>query len=1723
MMSTRVDSGTSSRSQSNAITQGTAPSVRTGTSTTINAGSKPSADVNAGEAPSSGGGGGGGGGGSYVGGGGSDAAAAAAAAAERAAAREAALKAARDTQSRKKKDSGIAMDTFKAQREREAPETTAPVTTQAVPRVDAESVSGSPKAQARQATKAAPAASGGSDYYELPSGRRPPRVNLVQDPAVGMEYDEGMESDIEPTEWSSDPIVFAAPNGSKVSATTSDLDAQRHERERRERDLQNAQDHVDLMRGILPPRLADVASRQRAMLNARGTMKGIRDEYEAPINARMRQQAALNVRNLMDKVEQRYRTPGEIRDAVESYVTTPARGSTKRFEFEEDAALNSRLFPADASDEEMLKKFRKTAEATNKADVSEIRSRRESPETSIDRQANGYVNFDPNTTERDVVRNTERSIDSTAMIYANPLLVKIEGQHIERTPVEGDTRVVEGKLRWLNKKGRDVEGAIGMVRREYGCSVMSVLRLVYGRLGLSVDTHNKICGKSLDEFVLPADVFIEACNDIVKSQKDYGIPIAIVDGIPGGFNNSRDDTGMFPVLGGTRCYPLGMVNLKTFDDLRRDPNSPLHGMSATDFYQKCQDEWINRTQPSILANTTGPLAYQASALNTAMRAVMSIDGARLDYFNISEQEIYRTRAQIQAQRMEAGDRSVQEAFDAKMDMMPTVLGRWARMNFKDSGSRNNGSDGDGKDPVGAFPGPGSVTRRTMVGKFLDKYNSVSNAVHTLWLGVLVTSPVEGAISTAQQQVVVSMQNMYRNHISKKANLGNRFDKTDYLRDIMSQEDAIEAIEALKMLYRIGGRTAVDAFRMDRNDTNIGTRYNLTKQDAMDFLQRWGSDQGSEIMDKINKMTSMLMIGDGMFNKTKSQQFLDMALFEMAQREIGQSGEVLDNADLEEIARSGEFRNGAGEALVNALIDTAAGYEAFKTMDATSLARTNPWTRATTVVLKKNSVIDTTVRALIGRFPEYGMNYISRMIPLSNTFSYLTSNLVKKGAMKSSEAVEVTDAFTRGYKDAADAISRISDYQIGMDSVDFMSGLYKNLAYDVVSFGGNYILMGALSRTIIMLLGGLVPPDDPTKKTLASEWVIRGLGVPVKAAWFMDDIVGCGLPLAYAWILSDGWDEYDQDGNVVRHVDAGSDEATGVASSVFINTVSNFLQGNFVVDAIDFVNNFDENFNEIFRTDVADEVRAHYGDDAADMSDADLRREWAASRVECVLWDLFGDLTPPILNEILPGTRDSLFGRDGYVHTTNKKYDEAYDRETAKNEWRTKDVTYAEHQRLLRTQDNVLSAFLADLLIAKDGIEYQYQNMPIDTVQDPRNLGENSFENLFALPLTLDNGSPNVDLTGPDGVPDGKTDSAEERQEYLFGRAEEVCKTIYDEYILAGGYPETAVIDGFYIPFDARLNAINYCYYMQGKIKSDINERKKVEFIPEDEYQTMWDEVDKYKTILNDYLNNEDIPWRAPRYAHLETDRETMYVDQNGNATNALDPSAQAISYEYGNDRGMMPFVSPRDTGMFNYNTKLWDVMLDENGEPMNDLGRIWEQAENAGTIPIGRWQGNDVLEQMASGNGPHDTDRAEQLAQQFGDLLTLGYRSYEPFEGTYPDWLKNPDADTIARMLGIASYIPGDETEPVKTESTSGGSGYSSSYSRGGRSYYSGGGGYSYYSSGGSYSNAYNPKIYSNARQVNGDRASGLSTRQPYKATNTYLRPNFYTKGSREAYKRSDI
>lgn len=1310
-----------------------------------------------------------------------------------------------------------------------------------------------------------------------------------------------------------------------------------------------------------------------------------------------------------------------------------------------------------------------------------------SSDINFDAQDRGYagLDFEADESESHLLRRLQFIQNKMIQRFLNPALLRIEGEYIETETrkVNGKNRTY-GRLRYSNR----VEGAIGSVRRMYNCSIYNVMQLVQLRAGLGISVDGKIANVDPNEFKLTEDQFVELCRDICESQKQNGHPLGSVTGKPGA-NGVRDDTGRYVVVAKTRCFPIGYMPTQLINDLRRDWNSQLHQLSERQIQKMVGEQWINETYPTLCANTGGNLMFQARAIENMVRGMMAIDGKNPAELKIPEIEERKTLMALRAEAAATIDPAIREANEIKHRNIEDTLSRWTHKWKKEGGSRF---------ADGGVQSAAMKRRRNKVGDAFRSLSTLERAAKAANIGVMISGVPEALVAGRMQAAA----NVLSDAVFKgmHGDIAKNYQFTGDLENLSQTKEAIEAREVAESLYRIGGHDAIDVFLGELGDDGRSV-YRLTKSDLHKFLQEWGISSGSAtISDKVRQtfkigegqeagfLSNVMqildgsMLGSGMFKSSESKQFIKMSMAEMARaslhgRESYTSSQVADWGS-----------HGGGEELVRSLLQTDAGREAFMTQGITSLGRKSPIEHQLRLIMAKNGMTEFAVRTMFDRFPEYGVNKVLQMIPFSNTLSYLTAH-----GIKSVGDILVTANDTRGgqmFANAGNAMQRNLAYQVG-SRTSFAEGLRKNLLYDTVMAGEKLLIAGVYCG-IIMFLGGLQPPDDEKDRYTWSEWKI-GKGqdaLPVKWAWWMDDLSGVGLPLGMCWAMCMQGD--------------WSDDAKHTATNTFINAVANFNSGTALFDAIDFVNNFDLEWDAASGDGI-------YGYDVS-------RDEWWSTHLEQGFWDLAGDLTPTFIGQLVPWSKDYIFRGDEDAHTAGKVYDvgegSKYSMEEAKSDYRTRRTdSYQDYIRRRSSQTNILEAMFYDWFMGVGDNDsaitgYKYTEQPLDTMVDPY---VQAMYDRFSL--DLDPATTDIPI-----------DNQEEREAELYSRAEIVCQWIDEHYQNA----TQANLDGFVLNYDARVNCINYCYHMIDQAWDRYKEATSNGWLEQSAYDAVVDErqnaIEHYQNLIYNYFQSDEIPWSMPRYVRQESDRETRYVDENGNPMTYLDtlgPDAQAHeeSYWYGNRPGLLPFTSPRSAGKgYNFETIPYWMVLDEDGNPVNDAAAAYDNAASLPAIAMGRNAGKDVQELMWGGQGTNlKDDTSETLNIPRGGVATIGDRPWRKMEEVFPESLKNLDADTVSKLLGIPSSLPKEDDESEDgddTDSSSGGNG-GRSYG-GGRSYhrvYYGGGG------GGGYS-TYNPRIYSSPRQVYSQRASGMQTRQPYRATTTYLRPSFYTSGSRRAYSR---
>lgn len=1329
------------------------------------------------------------------------------------------------------------------------------------------------------------------------------------------------------------------------------------------------------------------------------------------------------------------------------------------------------------------------------------------------------IRFDPNESESSFMERVRKNANRMIRRFMNPSLVHIEGERLETHTEESNGRTRKFVRRTYSERVKDM---IDSVQDLYDCSISDVLRLLQLRAGLGVGSDGTIAGIDPNEFRLTEDQAVELLRDIVESQRVNGHPLGPVDGMPAG-NGVRDDTGRFVVVAGTRCFPLGYMPRSLVSSLSRNWSSALHGLTEQQIQKMVGEQWINKTYPQLCANTSGNSMAQARAIEHMMRAMMSIDGINPNDLDIPEIVENRMLMQMRAEQQATEDRHIAEANRVKHEREAADLDRLRNRHMKTSQVRNANGELESVS-----------TRRHHFDRF-KTISSLERSAKAANIMIMISAIPEGMVANAEQDVANFISDWIFNgsHDGAMADYG----VTARLLDSSRSKEAIEAYSVAESLYRIGGHTALNAFINEMGDDGKYAN-KFTNADLRAFLARMGVTNGNvtdegrrlfgltsngDVQGFLSNAQSFLdraMLGNGILNDRASERFVRMGMAEMARAAFAKNPrESYTSSQVEQWVS-----HGGGEELIRSMLMTDAGREAFMTQGVTSLGRKSPVEHLMRRVMSANGLTEFAVRTFFDRFPEYGVNKIMQMVPYSNTLSYLASrgissmgDMLAVGASEGSPNM-VTNASERLGRE----MSRVRDYQMG-GRLDFFEGLRKNIWYDTV-MAGEKLLVAGVYAGVILALGGIYPPDDDRDVFTWSEWKI-GSGddaVPIKWAWWMDDLSGVGLPLGLCLAL---YEQYGWDAKIdtVGANGAESRSVRDIAVSLFINSVANFNNGNAVFDMIDLIGNPEEEFAAAL-------------DDTGSF-DPTRDEKWM-SMLERGFWGIIGDLTPTIIGQLVPWSKDFI-GRTGKddAHTPYRTYDtNGRTRDEAEAEYKTlSNDSYSDVMRRRDTQSNILYALWMDYIATdawRDDSEitgYKYTEQPLDTMFDP--YAQAMFDRFY---LDLDPATSSIPIN-----------DQEAREAALDERAEDVVQWIDEHYSNA----TQAALDGFVLNYDARVNCINYCHKMINRAwQNYYDEIDNNGWLEDDEYERVVNErkdaVDHYNNLIYNFLQSDEIGWALPRYKRKESDMETRYVDEQGRPMTYLDtigrnPEAKAERYWYGNTNDILPFISPDTEGKGrNFETIPYNIVLNEDGNPVNDVGSMYDNAAMMDAIQMGRLSGRDVQELMWGGQGTNlKDDVREQLAIPRGGVPTLGGsggsgggRPWELLESSVPEasGIGSLTPEQFKERLGIESSAPVDgkyaaQVEHEKSESSGGSSamGWYDSYGGGGGSSYSGRSYYGSYSGGGS-GYEYNPKIYSSSRQVYSNRPSGMSTRSPYRATNTYLRPGFYTSGSRTAYRRQE-
>ena len=295
-------------------------------------------------------------------------------------------------------------------------------------------------------------------------------------------------------------------------------------------------------------------------------------------------------------------------------------------------------------------------------------------------------------------------------------------------------------------------------------------------------------------------------------------------------------------------------------------------------------------------------------------------------------------------------------------------------------------------------------------------------------------------------------------------------------------------------------------------------------------------------------------------------------------------------------------------------------------------------------------------------------------------------------------------------------------------------------------------------------------------------------------------------------------------------------------------------------------------------------------------------------------------------------------------------------------------------------------------------------------------------------------------------------------------------------------------NGLCLPPGAQYAMVGYCWGQMSELRDQYYSGRIT-------YDIYSEHYDYYQSKVN-LLNSGVIPTSPKKYKQWRTDYQAYYKDSEGEYHSELAyqlrnaPVLRNIFDLMGVDDLEVEF-SPYG----NYDTP---------AQLIQTMVHSAESSYDAQTLAA--WQG-DFTDPAFVKMMCEDLDLVIEYGRDSGknvwEVITGDEQAFQ--------------ADgSIKFVIGSRAYTPVDEPIEYKEEDDGGdggGSGGTSS-GRSGRSY----GGYTYVGAG-----SYKPKIYSNPRSVNNDRAATMYAKTPYTANRTYLRPAFFTKGSREAYRRQDM
>lgn len=1312
-------------------------------------------------------------------------------------------------------------------------------------------------------------------------------------------------------------------------------------------------------------------------------------------------------------------------------------------------------------------------------------------ETEVDAEGNVVPRSDTGIgTKRKETLRRDRLIDNVVRAF------KVGFFHITTEYVDTDESTGERSLRWIEPVETRIIRLcdyLGMDRNSVD-SHRTVFRLVTLYASMGFDRNGKMFNQDKDEWSLTEREFCDICDMIYQSCIERGHPLAAP------FNTSIGRSK----LRGTEVIPSGVLP-KVVAQAITGPNSHLRigGIkpSAADLVEACRQEWVAKTYPWVKANLVNQ--PQHGKKKTKVKKVDLGDGVTLNIDTDEAQE-----HNLMAQRIAIED--MQQALARLDGMGPEAFsehyGVDTSLHYKIEEYKNTHVEYaqamNGLYDAQAVEDYQNELLAEMERQATEQKNSreataiqfAANIVTTgiktnalFWnVPIAVSAVAEKAVGDVQTDLAIKSIQRRTERITGSA----RMDVSQQLRRAFKTDEAHKAIDAALLIQEIAGPQGLALFAKEGVP--------LTPDNATKFLHdkyipnaaSGAAAKVQELNEKLSKFQQMILTGDLAFNNKDAMNYLN-ALLVSNQVLIGaqeqlmadglldeHAGTALTGAELDDafLANNGDITRFLAE-----VIGTAAGRDALIMMRSNNIGNFNPIGYAIDKVLRNHGVTNAMITTFFDSFPKYGINFLYTITPFSRSLTYLE--------MKRREANGDTTAgmFTMG-GGLAD-VSNAETFKQAYQDPAFKAGLRMNLLFDCMTFGRWSVTTMVLGAVIAAL--GFEPPDKDEDFLNVSMWKIGG--EEIGTAYWLNDLTQLGLPGAYG----------------LAAALSGQDPLT--CGKLALSSLYDQVDGNVIIDFIKGVKNWGKELEELEKM----------GMDPSYISGFSM----SYGAMELIL--SAGD-------KIVPGAplyryvQNDAFLRGDYARAADpySVYDKSKD--WAIDVGKTDEVVDPT-ERMMRkhsTSNWMLAAyqdFVNGIMFNPDSEKtgYFWWEMP------PKDM-------VGQLYLTW-RGEQEMNYEDLEGCKD--------EESYKQLKTDQLLRQI-DKVTEDYGGINQAMMNGYFISHDIRYAALEVLSdrLIQNELEFQAMKDSGV-FAPGDEYSSefvkrMDGEGDFYaalavkKAVDNeiwDYINilkNPDIPEWYERYEQILSNKDITFTHSDG---------SPALGWEY----LVNGDVSAEWKLKGDHPWALAPITFVDKSS--ND---IVQRGFSGETVPS--WYNEDVtdLQAIINGIGQNVVPLGRNAGEVLNDVLfyrndngelvhtdkpTIDTRAYVPVKSKLSDDIKDFDVSAKVKAATDAAKDSNDNTNKNKTK-------YPTSYPR--RTY-----GKSYSKRGGRSSN-YNPKIYSthaqsthitngranstrtspNTRNVNNDRASTMNTPNLQDTrNNTYLRPGFSTKGSREAYKRQDI